>query len=816
MGEREPGPYETDDQRRAPDDPEATLPNARIPAVPAPASVGASDDPLERTADLPPDFVPRDPPKRPKPPGERSRRGWLIGVSVLLLVAVAAGAVFAATRGGPDGPSGGGPRFDGCGDGTPCQAATLYLAAYTGARYDDMYALVSDAAIQRFSDPNVLRPYAQSDFAYKDAREYIISRTGSLLQRARVYALSATPGAAIKTSALTADVPAQIEMQSSRLGVIEQDVTLRLRYERDRWRVDWTPGLVFSQLDDPGRDPYFHRKVDIQLLDGRRGTIYDRDGKALAKDDTVYSVYVTRSKITDEAGLLKTLGSDLDFTAGQLRAKYAGAPADQPVLVRMVAPQLWQRVGNEVKGVAGVAVRESTGRVYPYGVAAATVTGFVGVINADDIKNDTQQYYDEPADVIGRDGVEFWGEAYLRPQNGGKLQVWDTNADGSEARPVSTIAARDAVNGADVHSTISIDAQQQLVSSVRALQGDHGVGAVALEPTTGAVLAMVSNPAYDPNDLALGLTPNAQARLNALDHPYLNRVLQSSLEVGSVFKLVTLAAALENGIPADQTFTDPTGKYTIPGTTFTLDENTRGHGSLTAARAVPPSCDVIFAQIALLLNQKDPNILPDTARAFGYGAPTGIVGVAEGGETPGLVPDPEWLQKTKPGSTWSVMDAYLLSLGQVFQATPLQVAQVTAALGNNGIRMRPRLVSSVTSVDGKTLVSYAAEQVGTLPISAEHLAMMQRAMYQVTQPPSGTAQNGFKRFPLRVAGKTGTAEVQDQEPNGWFTGYAPYSSPTDAPVAPQIATAIAIPRSGYGARTAVPITRDFLTRYFKL
>ncbi len=228
-------------------------------------------------------------------------------------------------------------------------------------------------------------------------------------------------------------------------------------------------------------------------LNGARGTVYDRDGNVLAKDNTVYGISVTTAKLTDKTGELTTLGKDLDFTVDQLNARLAGAPANQPWPIRTITAQLYQQASADLGKLAGVSVQKTTGRVYPYGSALAPVTGYVGAVSSDDIKNDKTGYYDNPALVIGKAGVELWGEQYLRPQHGGQLQVFETNADGSDGPVVFTIALRIPANGDDIHTTVSLKAQQAAMTSL-SQQSGHSGGSLAVDPTTGEVLAMGTYP----------------------------------------------------------------------------------------------------------------------------------------------------------------------------------------------------------------------------------------------------------------------------------------------------------------------------------
>jgi penicillin-binding protein 2 len=764
-----------------------------------PLSMG--DDSEDRTRDLPPELIGGPIPRIPA-----TQRPRLIAtISVIVLAVLLGTSLFVALRGRGSGVLGTGPSFDGCDESTPCQVADAYLSDYVGGHYDALYHLIAQQSIKRFSDARILRGN------YKDAQDYITNRTKQILARAEVTAITASPGDTQKTGATTATMPARITFQSTRVGSFEQDITIPLVYQDTGWRVVWTPGLIFTQLDDTA-DPYYTRKVDLTALDGARGAIFDRDGNVLAKDDTVYTITVTAAKLTDRTGELTILGKDLDFTLDQLNTRLEGTPTDQPTTIRTITTQLYARVSGDLGKLAGVSAQKTTGRIYPYGTATAPVTGYVGAVTGDDIKNDKSGYYDNPADVIGKAGVEAWGEQYLRPEHGGRLQIFATNADGSDGPVVFTVASRVPSDGDDIHTTISLKAQQAAMTSLRQQSG-HSGGTLAVDPATGDIIAMGSFPTYNPTDLALGLTPNAYARLNALDAPFINRALASAQPVGSVFKLFTLAAGLQNGVSATQLFTCP-GSYQVPGEARPrLDDLPQGHGKLTAPYALTPSCDVVFWKVAVLLNNKDPHLLPDMAKGFGFGAYTETVGVPKSDENPGIVPDPEWMKANNKGN-WSVTDAANLAIGQgFFQATPAQIALAAAAIADNGARMQPRLVSSVVTSGGVTVTVFAPTQKGTLPLSADNLATIQAAMLGPLYDPRGTAYGDFKNVPVLVAGKTGTAESGQAHPNSWFTCYAPASPVSGPAVAAKIAVGSLVERSDFGERFALPVSRAVIRAY---
>jgi penicillin-binding protein 2 len=774
---------------------------------PQPGGAGASRSrgdslPLDEafTQRLPPEYAQRPLPARiPTPPGQPRTNPLVVALTVVLVLAVIGGTLaYLVHRGGQT------TTTPACGTSGACAAANSYLTAYTGFKFEEMYALTSQASRTRFSDANILNG------AYPDAHTYIVSRTQKLLARAQITSIAASPAAAVANSDGSFTVPAHIVLTSSLLGAIAQDITIPVVNEGGKWLITWSPGLIFSQLDDPA-DPLYRRLVELLPETGARGTIFDRDGNALAQDGPVREIDAVPNKLTPAT--VGALAAILNIPTAQINATLAGKPGDQPTRVWVIADAQYAGVSATLGSLAGVTVQSPMpGRIYPYGQDTAAVTGYLGQVSADEIKNDPTHYY-QSGDVIGRAGVEQWGEQYLRPVKGGKLEIDNANADGSpdEGAPVYTLADVPGANGADVHTTISLKLQQTAMSSLRTKDAKYAGGAFAVDPGTGEVLVMASNPTYNPSDFA--------DSLNGIDpalHPQLNCAIQCTDPTGSIFKIVTLAAALQNGIKPTDIFTC-TGHYQVPGEDhLRIDDLPTGHGSLTAPDALGPSCDVIFWNIAVILNAKDPNLLPSVGKAFGYGAPTGIIGVPNGEEGAGLVPDPQWLQQNK-NAGWSPTDAANLGTGQgFFTATPAQVAMVSAALANNGTRMEPRLVSSVESASGTLIQSYAAKSLGTLPLSADNLAVMQVAMLGSTSTPTGTSYDTFHDLNLSIGGKTGTAESGQQHPHAWFTAYAPASPLSGPPVQAKIAIGALVEYSDYGDKNAAPVVKALLKAEFNL
>ena len=228
-----------------------------------------------------------------------------------------------------------------------------------------------------------------------------------------------------------------------------------------------------------------------------------------------------------------------------------------------------------------------------------------------------------------------------------------------------------------------------------------------------------------------------------------------------------------------------------------------GHGRINLQDGLTQSCDSVFYDVGLALQNADPQILPDMARAFGLGAATGLASVEE---SSGLVPDPAW-KLTEKGEGWFPGDSVNLAIGQGYLlTTPLQIANLLAAVGNGGTLYRPQLVQRITDPDDADQVSQP-ELLARLPVSLERLTVIRKGLEGVVSGPRGTAREAFEGATFTAAGKTGTAESGQEEPHAWFAGYAPADSP-------QVAIAVVVEHSGEGSKEAAPLFRQMAEAYF--
>lgn len=645
--------------------------------------------------------------------------------------------------------------------------AEAYLKAWQEGRYSDMYDLLSAASQATIS------------------RDRFVQRYSAITEGATIVSVKAsvTTDGKLVGADTTADVPFEVVMGTSRLGAIREQNVLPVARDGDRWRVNWSPSLIFRDLTGDSR-------ILFEPEEPRRGSILDRRGRPLAETGKVATVGVIPGQVTDEAAMLAALEREAKISPEQAKRALRGAQPDWFVPLKDL--QVSQAAGIKAKldKVPGIVVRDKTARVYPAGSAAAHVVGFMTRVTADELKKLAPKGYGEE-DFVGRSGIEAWAEDTLAGERGGKLSV--VSAQGS---PIKTIAHKPAADGQDVQLTIDLDLQKLAEASL----GQQAGSAVLIDTRDNSILVLASYPRFDPNLFVTGISDADWRKLDEDPlRPFQNRPLMSSYPTGSVFKVVTMAAGMDKGgFTGDSQF-ECNGKWDGLGTGQVLgDWLPQGHGRLNLVQGLEQSCNIVFYELGKKLDSIDPKLLPQAARGFGFGQPTGVVGLQE---APGLVPDPAW--KKGRGDSWYLGDSVNLAIGQgFFLATPLQVANAYAAIARGGTLQTPVLASKR---GGQVLQT---QSKGSLPVAPATLETIRRAMRGVTSDPKGTAYYAFSGSKLSVAAKTGTAEAGGPDSHAWFAAFAPAEQP-------QIAMVVMVEEKGHGAEVAAPVARRILDGYLR-
>ncbi len=659
----------------------------------------------------------------------------------------------------------------------PQTAAHKYLDAWKAGDYPTMYSLLTSISQAALSQEEFTQHYQG---VVKEAN----------LSSVDYEILSAL------TDPEQAQVSYRIKLSSPLVGEIQADTQMNLSLEHGQWRVQWDDTLVLPQLKGAN-----YLSMDRQGYLPARANIYDRNGLALVAQAGATAIGLYPDQIDPaQADLLYTKLADLTgLNAESIRARVANTPPGAGWYVpigELPADQVANQYG-ELSSFSGLVLEPYKARYYFDNGVAPHVVGYMGAIPADQLEDYEKAGY-QPGDRVGLSGLEKWGEKYLAGQRGGALYV--RNAQG---QPVTRLAEVSAQPGQSIYTTLDRDFQEGVQQAIGGLRG----AAVVLERDTGRVLAMVSSPDFDPNAFE-PVNFNSETLLDELNsptQPLLNRATQGQYPLGSVFKIITMAAALESGIykPGSSYYCDTVFKE-LPGATlydWTHEYNFPASGTLTLIGGLIRSCNPWFYHIGLdLFNREKGNLITEMARGFGLGSPTGISGVDE---LSGQVPEPE-----------SQIDATNQAIGQgALLVTPLQVANFIAALGNGGTLYRPQLIEKVVSPGGEAVFTLQPEAIGELPISSGTLQAIREGLVGVVEStkPRGTAQHVFTGLDIPVAGKTGTAQTGISAPHAWFAGY------TDAqdPEHPDIAIAVIVETAGEGSDYAAPIFRRIVELYFR-
>ncbi|BBO78973.1 penicillin-binding protein 2 [Desulfosarcina widdelii] len=547
--------------------------------------------------------------------------------------------------------------------------------------------------------------------------------------------------------------------------------------------------------------------IRLKSVDAPRGLIYDTHHRLMADNRPSYdlSVIVKDAKPLEEtiAKLARYTGID-EAELWESMQQQKGKRAYKPVLLKSdIGRDALAAIEVNRWDLPGIVVNVSPRRDYIFSPSAAHILGYMGEISEKELKSG--RYEDcRTGDFIGKYGIERENEHWLRGKRGG--QQVEVNATGQVVRVISTV---DATPGHNIF--LSID--QMLQQKAEQLLADWAGAAVAVEPSTGQVLAMASSPSYDQNAFITGLSHDAwNALITDPQRPLSNKAIQAEYPPASTYKIIAAAAGLEEGvIDANTTHFCP-GFLKFGNRTYRCWKKW-GHGEVDVYKALKESCDVYFYKVGQELGV---DRLAWYARAFGLGEPTGIDLPHEEG---GLIPTARW-KKKRTGISWQKGETLSVVIGQGFNlTTPLQMAMVAAAVGNGGTRYRPRIVKTIRTADGQVVYQSSPEVVGRLPISASTLQMVQEGLFKAVNEPHGTAY-ASRLDAVAMCGKTGTAQVvgrkeEDADGEGegepikdhaWFVAYAPRQNPV-------IAVAVLIEHGEHGSSAAAPVAAEMIRTY---
>ncbi len=561
-------------------------------------------------------------------------------------------------------------------------------------------------------------------------------------------------------------------------------------------------------------------RIAIVPIVPNRGVIRDRNGVVLAQSYSAYTLEIQPSRV-------KNLEETIDALAEIVEVQ----PRDRRRFRKLLdesknfesLPLRTRLTDNEVARFAvnryrfpGVEIKARLFRQYPYGEVASHVVGYIGRINDRDLArieewDETANY--KGSDYIGKVGIELSYERELHGTTG----VEEVEVD-SGGRAVRTLSRAPPTSGNDL--TLSLDIKLQEVAE--AAFGTRRGALVALDPTNGEILALVSKPGFDPNLFVDGIDSANWELLNeSPDKPLLNRPLRGAYPPGSAIKPFLALSALSSGRRTpSQAISDP-GYFQLPGAAHRFNDDKPGvHGTVDMYKSIVVSCDTYYYVLA---SETD---IDDTYRFLtqhGFGRKTGI---DIEGELPGVLPSRDWKRQRFAGKDyreehrkWYLGDSISAGIGQGYNAfTPIQLAHAISMIASDGVSYPPHLVKTIRSVGSGAVREVALQPSNTMELKPEHLAVIKKALIGVNL--EGTSAAAFVKAAYTSGGKTGTAQVYSLKgekysagrvderlrDHAWFIAYAPAE-------APRIALAVLVENGGVGAKAAAPIARQVMDYY---
>lgn len=646
-----------------------------------------------------------------------------------------------------------------------------YLTKWNANDYAGMYAMLSKTSKDAITETDFEKLYKDTavNLTLKQINAGIIS---TLINPA------------------SAKVSYQVNFITNLFNNIQRKMDMNLVLEEGEWKIQWEEGLILPELTGGNR-------LMLSLKPPARGNINDKNGNTLVTQTEAVALGVIPSQISDayEPALLQTLSDILGKPKNIIKSYYRDEGANWYVPVGEVSQAGYNEVATTLDALSGLVTNPYTARYYFNGGVAPQVIGYMLSISPEQYDEYRRKGY-AGDEKIGGAGLEKWGESDLAGTPAADLYV--VKPDGTfETR----LASLDPKASNNIYTTLDKNFQ---ILVQKALLGFSGA-IVVMEVETGKILAMASSPDYDPNVFQTN-NFNSQYVLSDLVNddqtPLWNRAAQSAYPLGSVFKLVTAAAALESGLYEPTTTYECTSQFTeLPGyigDDWTYTKGLPPSGTLTLLEGIMRSCNPWFYHLGLdLFRQKGATYLSDMARGFGLGEATGIGAVAEDA---GKINDPV-----------TEGDAVQMGIGQGnMLVTPLQVVDFIAAIGNGGILYRPQIIDKITTIDGEVIQSFTPEVRGKLPVSQETLSALKEGMRMVIEEKRGTAHLVFLGMQTPIYGKTGTATTSIIDPHSWFAGFTD-ANHTDKP---DIAIVVIAENAGDGSKFAAPIFKRVIQAYF--
>ncbi|MCP4107509.1 MAG: penicillin-binding protein 2 [Desulfobacteraceae bacterium] len=560
--------------------------------------------------------------------------------------------------------------------------------------------------------------------------------------------------------------------------------------------------------------------IRLQDINPLRGLIFDRNGVLLVDNRPAFDLNITLKDAKPVKSTIKKLSIYTGISEQELTetiSDHKGYSYKPLLLKRNIERVTLAAVEAHKFDLPGISVNVRSVRYYVYNNSAAHLTGYLGEINSTEIKKEKYQGY-QTGDLIGKSGIENAAEEYLKGKRGGR-QV-EVNSAGQVVRILKTVEAKP---GHNIYLTID----HKLQKKAEELTEGFASAVVAMDPANGEILAMASNPSFNPNAFVGGISTRKWISLNSNPFgPLNNKVIQGNYPPASTYKIITAIAGLEEGVIDENTTVYCPGYYEYGNRTFRCWKRW-GHGTVDIIKALDNSCDVYFYQVGQKLGV---DLLAKYAKLYGLGSRTGIK-LAH--EKRGLIPTAAW-KKRRTGDEWMEGENLPIAIGQGYNlVTPVQMAVFISAISNGGIIFTPRIIKKMEAADSEApdnpshstpvheQENDTGKIAGRVSVSKKTMDIVKKGLWEVVNG-SGTAQ--IARIEgIEICGKTGTGQVIGRKINGdsghvrlpdhlkahaWFVAYAPCD-------APKIALAIIVENGEHGSGTASPIARELIKLYLR-
>lgn len=519
-----------------------------------------------------------------------------------------------------------------------------------------------------------------------------------------------------------------------------------------------------------------HNRIRLIPIKSTRGRILDRNGMVIAGNKPSFNLYVIPEDLYEDS--YSELAAIVNIPVEEITKKMSKlkGPSFVPVLLKKdLSQEEVHALEEKSTDFGGIQLSVSGRRHYPYENVASHIIGYIGKINADEytIKKHVGYLID---DYIGRIGIESIFEEVLKGEHGGR-QI-EVDARGREIRE---IASRAPYRGSDISLTIDIELQKKIKEVIK----EETATVCLMDIKTGEIIALVSNPSFDPNTFVI--PSKSEERLSLLKDetlPFLNRAISSRYPPGSVFKIVIALAALEQKLITQHTKINCEGEYKLtPNTRAFKCWNRYGHGDVDLVEALQQSCNVYFYVLGRKLGADG---ISQFAKKIGLADELHF----ELPSSKSLIPSTQW-KKEKLNKPWYQGETLHFAIGQGYLAvTPLQVLRLIALIANDGTVIEPTIIKGVVH-DPKSF-----------KINKANIGIVKKGMLKAVDTDYGTAHVAKVEF-FKVAGKTGTAQNKG-EPHSWFAGFFPYNDP-------EIALVSMVEHGGVGGGKAAQIAKQCAT-----